>query len=137
MTSIGLSGATSPRRGGEDEESTRLTEPEERSLRLHEMIAAKLAARPEPVIALARHNLATQRAADDGGRSSSYLDAWERLLDGPLDVLAATLTSTDQTARDLRQSSPFSGVLSDEERLGVIHEAWRARANGRAGYGTT
>ena len=30
------------------------------------------------------------------------------------------MTSTDQAARDLRQTSPFAGVLTDEERLEVI-----------------
>lgn len=98
----------------------RLTEPEKRTLRLHELIAAKLSARPQFVVSLARRNLEVMRTADVGGHASSYLDAWARLLDGPLDTLAAVMTSTDQTARDLRQSSPFAGVLSDEERLEAL-----------------
>ena len=98
----------------------RLTEPEKRALRLHELIAAKLSARPQSVVSLARRNLDVMRTADVGGNASKYLDAWSRLLDGPLDTLVTVMTSTDQAARDLRQSSPFAGVLSDEERLEAL-----------------
>lgn len=101
----------------------RLTDPEKRSLRLHEMIAAKLSARPEAVLSLARRNLDVMRAADVGDHASSYLDRWLHLLDGPIDTLLSVMTSTDQTARDLRQSSPFAGVLSDDERLEAIRSA--------------
>ena len=51
---------------------------------------------------------------------SGYLDAWEQLLELPVDALAAAMTSTSQIARDLRQSSPFAGVLSDREIRSVV-----------------
>ena len=60
------------------------------------------------------------RRADTDGRAASYLDEWAHLLDGPTDTLVETLTSERQSARDLRQVSPFAGVLSQDERLRII-----------------
>ena len=99
----------------------RLTHAERRSLALHHMVVEKLLSDPESVVAKARNNLRVMLRADTGGRAALYLNAWSRLLDGPIDVLVSTLLSTDQSARDLRQSSPFGEVLSDSERLAVIH----------------
>ena len=99
----------------------RLTLPERRTLALHEAVAEKLLKDPEAVLEKARGQLQVMSKADFEGRASKYLATWARLLEGPVTELAAAMVSTDQSARDLRQSSPFGGVLSDEERLTVIH----------------
>jgi hypothetical protein len=58
----------------------------------------------------------------DGAR---WLREWLSLIDrGPEAVLRA-MTSTDPLARELRQNSPFLGILSDKERRAVL-EAFRA-----------
>jgi transcriptional regulator with XRE-family HTH domain len=98
----------------------RLSEPEIRTLELHRAIAAKLAANPTDVIASARRNLALMRGNDHEGRSSLYLDAWQALLDGPTHGLTRAMVSTDAAAKEIRQASPFSGILSDTERLDVL-----------------
>lgn len=98
----------------------RLSEPEVRTLELHRAIARKLEASPGAVIARARRNLALLRDNDPGGHSSLYLDAWQVLLNGPLRDLLSVMVSTDAPAKELRQASPFSGVLSDDERLAVL-----------------
>lgn len=98
----------------------RLTAPERRTLSLHRAVASKLAIDPDGVLRRARENLKVIRRADRRGHGSAYADQWEALLDGPLNALLDALVDTSQAARDLRQSSPFAGVLFDDERLSII-----------------
>jgi transcriptional regulator with XRE-family HTH domain len=98
----------------------RLTHPERRTLELHKLVAEKLRADPQDVIQRALARIGVMRLRDLEGRSASYINTWERLLSGPIGELETAMTSTDQTSRDLRQSSPFGGTLSDEERLDVL-----------------
>jgi hypothetical protein len=46
-----------------------------------------------------------------------------------LSAVIEVLVSTSQRARDLRQVTPFAGVLSDEERR-AIYQAERAQGIG-------
>ena len=101
-------------------------------LALHRLIAERLAADPGAVLAAARRNLATMRRANDDGSADGWLDAWEVLLDGPLDRLTAVMVDPRQAARDLRQSSPFAGVLSPKERWAALR---RVRRRGGAPRG--
>ena len=103
-----------PGRGDAD-----LTREERRSLALHRAIAAKLAADPAPVLARARKNLRVMRRANDDGAADRWFGDWERRLRGPFAGLIEALVSHDQHARDLRQVTPFAGVLSDEERRAI------------------
>lgn len=98
----------------------RLSGPEVRTLEMHRAIATKIESDAESVREHARRNLKVLRAADTGGNAGPYLNAWEDLISGPVTRLVTVMTSTDQAARDLRQASPFAGVLTDEERLEVI-----------------
>lgn len=93
-----------------------LNREERRSIRLHRAVARRLLASPDAVVARARQNLAVMRRANDDGSADGWLDEWERLLDGAVIDVAAVLVSTDERARDLRQVTPFSGVLTPRER---------------------
>ena len=87
-----------------------------RSLALHEAVAAKLESRPQ-LIEQVRANVARWLARD---RNSALLE-WAELLDRhQVDVIAALLRSRDERATRLRQSSPFAGVLTPEERLAIL-----------------
>jgi hypothetical protein len=86
---------------------------ERRSLELHRAIAAKLRERPE-LLAIAHDNLA--RWSRPSNRSQPYLDTWRTMLAEPLDNLLAALTEDSPRMTDLRQSSPFAGVLEPKER---------------------
>jgi len=97
-----------------------LTRKDRRSLAMHRLVASKLLSNPDVVRAKARQNLETLGRADADGHASAYVEAWDRLLDGPLDALIDTLTSERQSARDLRQVSPFAGTLADHERRRII-----------------
>jgi transcriptional regulator with XRE-family HTH domain len=97
-----------------------LTRKDRRSLALHRLVAARLAADPDAVIGRASKNLDHLREVHDDGSADRYLDAWEALLRGPLDDLLDALTSERQSARDLRNVSPFAGVLGDDERRRIL-----------------
>ena len=96
---------------------------DERSLAMHRLIAEKLRANP----ALA------ERAAANAGRwletcapgARGALLEWQRLLGGPREALLALLESPGERATQLRQSSPFAGALSADERNRILLEFHR------------
>lgn len=98
----------------------RLTRDQNRSLWLGYAIAGKLVADPSEVLEKARKNLALLERVHSGGSSSRWLAEWERLLDGPEEGVLEVLTSRTPRARELRQNSPFAGVLTEEERRAVL-----------------
>jgi excisionase family DNA binding protein len=103
----------------------RLTRDQRRSLWLGYATAGTLVADPSSVMERARHNLAKLRMTHARGASLRWLDEWERLLDGPVDEVLDVLTSRSPRARELRQNSPFAGVVSKSDRDHVL-EAFRA-----------
>jgi hypothetical protein len=91
---------------------------------LHEAVAAKVEANPA-LLNLARANLARWMES----QPADVLREWRQLLDEtPLPQLLALLRSDDERAVRLRQSSPFAGVLTPEERQSILdrHDARRA-----------
>ena len=97
---------------------------DQRSLALHEAVAAKIEARPE-LVDMARANLARWLST----HPVAALLEWQRLLDeSPLPQLLALLRSPGERPARLRQSSPFAGLLTSEERLSILrrHDPRRA-----------
>lgn len=93
---------------------------DERSLAFDRLIAAKLRAEPA-LVEKARANLARWLATSSPRVSPDLLE-WQRVLSGPFDALLALIEATDERAARLRQSSPFCGILTTEERTGIIRE---------------
>lgn len=91
----------------------------QRSLALHALVVSELLRRPDEVLAKARDNLST--FPED---ASVYRERWESLLNGPLPDLIAAMLDTSDTGVTLRSSTPFAGVLSDEDR-GRVREVYR------------
>lgn len=54
------------------------------------------------------------------GQAARWLREWSALLDGPLERVLEVLTSSTQYAREMRQNSPFAGVMSDVERKHIL-----------------
>ncbi|MPZ26677.1 MAG: helix-turn-helix domain-containing protein [Micromonosporaceae bacterium] len=108
----------------------KLTRDQERSLWLHRVVAGKLALDPDAGLALARANLA--RLGDGpAGRSGPWLAGWAAVLDlGPTAVLDM-LTSRDEHAVELRQNSPFAGLLTEPERQAALAAFRRHGSSGR------
>ena len=92
-----------------------------RNLWLHQAVAGKLVMRPTNVIAHARRNLTTLRQQHPYGRVAEQFDTWERLLHGPIQELLSVLGSSSPHAIELRQNSPFAGVLTEHERTQVLN----------------
>ena len=89
------------------------------SLRLHQVIAAKLQADPDPVL---RKAMGTLNARRGRPRESYYVEEWERLLTGPPERLLAVLVEDSEYATALRQATPFSGIVLPRETW-AIHRA--------------
>ena len=87
-----------------------------RSLWLNRAVAAHLARDPVAVLAHARKNLERFEQIHTGSGVAYWLRRWRDLLDQGPEAVMETLTSTTPDAADLRQNSPFPGVLSDAER---------------------
>ena len=98
----------------------RLTRDQKRSLWLGYATAGKLVADPPGVMEKARHNLAQLKVVHSRGASRRWLEEWEKLLHGPVDLVLEALTSRTPRARELRQNSPFAGVLTEPERQSVL-----------------
>lgn len=52
--------------------------------------------------------------------ATSYLQRWEQVIEGGVDSVVPVLVGTDEVSSELRQNSPFAGVLSDIERRQVL-----------------
>jgi excisionase family DNA binding protein len=110
-----------PRREVDRLMGKRFTREEEKSLRLHQALLTPMLAEPDVVISKARHNLDRWHSMHrPDGMTVRYLEAWARVLDGGLDAIVDTMISPSQEARELRQNSPFAGVLPEETRLQVL-----------------
>lgn len=97
---------------------------EEWSIRLHQAIAEKLRQDPPGVIAKARRNLNVMRQVH-GPTVEGYVSRWEALMQRPVEDLIQAMTSPLPEARELRQCTPFAGVLSPKERW-AAYRAFRA-----------
>jgi hypothetical protein len=54
------------------------------------------------------------------GEARHWLEEWRKLLEGPAERLLEALTARTPHSRELRQSSPFAGVLVDAVRDRVL-----------------
>ena len=102
---------------------------DERSLAFDRLIAAKLRRNPA-LVEKARGNLARWVKTCSAGARPDLLE-WQCLLAGPFDELLVLMEATDERAARLRQSSPFCGILTEEERLGILRE-FQARESAAA-----
>jgi excisionase family DNA binding protein len=98
----------------------RLSRDQVRSLWLGHATAAKVVADPRRTIGKARRNLEHMRDVHHGGGAGRWLDEWEELLLGSVDGVLEALTSRSPRARELRQNTPFAGVLTESERHRVL-----------------
>jgi hypothetical protein len=106
-----------------------MTREERRSLALHRAIADRLRADPKAVIARAKKTLGLMLRGSAG--ASPFLREWKVLLERPTDALASLMTDHDPWARELRQVTPFAGILTASERARAYREFARAEGERR------
>jgi excisionase family DNA binding protein len=110
-------------KGGADADVDRLAVlnlNDRRSLAYGLLVATRLITEPNVVMAVGHQNLDHLREVHSDGSADYYLDRWEALLSGPIELLLRALTSLDDESVALRHASPFAGLLSDNERREVI-----------------
>lgn len=95
-----------------------LTREDRRSLAYHQVIAERLLRNPRPILEKARRNLKQLKALHP--HATHLFSLWAAWLDLPPTMLTDQIMGTSELARDMRQVSPFSGVLSAAERRRVL-----------------
>lgn len=93
------------------------------SYELHRSVAEKIAADPRPVLEKARENLRKAHARVRSDYAAGWVSEWESLVNGSVTDLVAAMLRPDSHSIDLRQMTPFAGVLSQDERLIAIAKA--------------
>ena len=110
---------------------SQLTREEMRSLWLNRAVAAWVAQDPVGTLARARQNLDRFERIHEGTSVTTWLERWRRVLDAGPEAVMEVLTSTAPEASELRQNSPFPGVLPEKERRAVLDsftEYWNRAA---------
>jgi hypothetical protein len=90
---------------------------EQRSLEMHRLVGQKLLANPT-LLERARANLTRWQTTGSSGVQHA-LDAWQEILARPMPMIVAFLESNSEEAIRLRQSSPFTGILTAAERTAI------------------
>jgi hypothetical protein len=88
-----------------------------RSLAYHRAIAKRLR---RPMIDAARHQIWQWQR--EGRIDDRYAEAWLEILDRPVLEVKRALGADTPMMRDLRQSSPFAGTLTEAERRKIFAE---------------
>ena len=99
------------------------------SLRLHEAVAEKLQSSPELIERVAGK---VERLYQMGQLHPYYREAWLNWLTLSVDEQVSKLVSVDEESISLRQTSPFAGFLSIQERMSVLRsfkEEWASRCD--------
>jgi hypothetical protein len=90
---------------------------ERRALVYHRALGRRL---KRAMIDDARHRLWQWR--EDGRIDPRYADRWEELLTRPVAEVRRAIGDDSQEGRDLRQNSPFAGMLSEPERRRILED---------------
>lgn len=88
-----------------------------RSLALHEVIAQRLLDDPDALIRRARETLVLMMERHPG--AAPLLSEWDAILSRPASEVADTLVDPRQRSRELREVTPFAGILSPAERAEI------------------
>lgn len=86
-----------------------------RGLAYHRALAPRLR---RPMIEEAQRKLA--RWKRDGRIDPRYAEAWEEVFSMPVAEIRKVISADDERGRDLRQSSPLAGLLSEPERRKIL-----------------
>lgn len=96
-------------------------EIDERALAMHRLVAERIRQNPalfdKAILTLARWRKTVCAS------SQPYLHEWERLMAQGIDACLAAAVEDSEHATALRQSSPFAGVLTHQDRF-VFLKKW-------------
>ena len=103
-----------------------MTREDRRSLVYNEAIIVKMLEEPDRVLAHARKNI--ERWLDARPHAQKLLHRWSLWLELPVDDLRMLMLDPCLQARDMRQVSPFAGLLDASERTQVLKQFQREEA---------
>jgi hypothetical protein len=93
-----------------------------RSLAFHTLIAEKVRADPA-LLDSVRDDLRRWKGRfKKQGAHMLVFDEWQAILDGPIEGVLRLLTDPSERATRLRQSTPFVGILTDDERRAILEQ---------------
>jgi transcriptional regulator with XRE-family HTH domain len=95
-----------------------LTHEDKRSLAYHHAILQKIKKNPEKILTKAKQNL--KLLSPQHPHAKNLFDLWAYWLKLPQEELIHCCLDQGLLARDMRQVTPFAGVLSAKERMDVI-----------------
>lgn len=111
-----------------------LTRSELRSWMLHRRLATHLT--PETLVTwlpTIRRNLRRERESVRGSVHLRNVDRWTDLVERrDLPGLCRVMTGLDRGSIEMREVSPLGGLLSEQERLDVMHDLREARSASRS-----
>ena len=90
-----------------------------RSLALHVLVAQRVTENPA-LLERVRGNLERWSIAHDP--APGWIAEWQEILNRPWPEIAALITEPGPAGTQLRKTSPFSGVLSPDERLQIFEK---------------
>ena len=88
---------------------------ERRGLAYHAIVAERL---NQQMVEEARERV--EQLTSEGHLHRRYAKKWQELLSLPLPEVSRAIAADDEEGRDLRQNSPFAGVLNEQERRRII-----------------
>jgi excisionase family DNA binding protein len=103
-----------------------LTRDQLKSLWLHQAVAGSLVTDPDEVLGKARENLDRLLRQHRKTMTEVWLKHWQGKINEGAGAVLKVLTSEDPEAVELRQNSPFAGVLSQSQRQKVLESFRRS-----------
>lgn len=97
-----------------------------KSLWLHQAVAGRLVTDPDEVLGKARENLARLLRQHRKTMTEVWLRRWQDKINEGAGAVLKVLTSEDPEAVELRQNSPFAGVLPQPQRQKVLESFRRS-----------
>ncbi len=97
---------------------------DEFALAYHRAVAELLRVTPDPILRRARENISSWIARGEMSAGAMLsLQEWQKLLnEATIQQLISIITDESDEGQRLRQSTPFAGALTAEERLRILAE---------------
>ncbi len=95
-----------------------LTKHEQISLNLHLLVKRELLSEPDKIISIGKSNI--KRWKEKYEREPVWMKEWGVLLAKGVSAIVSVLDGVDEKSILLRSSSPFTGIVSQKERMEII-----------------
>jgi hypothetical protein len=101
-----------------------------RSLYAHRLVARKLKENPDLLQKAMENLISSQKVAD-----IDVFKEWEVVLRAPIQKICEFIVRPSETVTRMRQSSPFSGFLTEQERQSINEKIKPRAPHSSSGYG--